>query len=449
MHRHLAAAFASATTVWASFPRGDLRRSVSRLPSRWLLPTLRALTNTPNLSATKWDTAKGDAVIGSHSFWDEIRRSTDLATEHEWRVREVSSGAELQDDVIAAATDLQKHRSSTAFTRFDGNLRDVEGLPDYARSGRTISPTTLEAYATCPHTFFVSRLLGVRPLSNPDEIIKISPADIGTLMHTCIDRLVQTFADNLPDHGRPWVPAQRYRLREIAEQTSDEFEQRGLTGHRLLWEHERAQILVDLDAMLDADNEHRAKRDARVLGSELRFGMNGLDPVRINVSAGVVHMSGSADKVDQTRDGVLLVCDIKTGSNTSFKEIETDPIVRGTKLQLPVYAHAARARYGSDDVEASFWFVRKDRRRIRLPLDDDLNDVYSQAIGTLVQSIADGLFPAKAPEEADFGWTRCEYCNPDGLGHSEARSRYETKRHDERLRSLMSLIDPTAVQGQP
>ncbi|MEP6799035.1 MAG: hypothetical protein ABI890_12835, partial [Lapillicoccus sp.] len=39
--RCLLAAFTSAPQVVASFPRGDLRRNITRLPSRWLLPTLR------------------------------------------------------------------------------------------------------------------------------------------------------------------------------------------------------------------------------------------------------------------------------------------------------------------------------------------------------------------------------------------------------------------------
>ena len=36
--RHVLAAFAAAPAVTASYPRGDLRRSTERLPSRWLCP---------------------------------------------------------------------------------------------------------------------------------------------------------------------------------------------------------------------------------------------------------------------------------------------------------------------------------------------------------------------------------------------------------------------------
>ena len=48
-HRQLLAALAAAPERIVSFPRGDLRRSTTRLPSRWLLPSLRALSGQPGL----------------------------------------------------------------------------------------------------------------------------------------------------------------------------------------------------------------------------------------------------------------------------------------------------------------------------------------------------------------------------------------------------------------
>lgn len=95
-------------------------------------------------------------------------------------------------------------------------------------------------------------------------------------------------------------------------------------------------------------------------------------------------MRGSADKVDQTRDGALLVCDIKTGGNRTFVEIADNPVVRGTKLQLPVYAYAARARHGGENVEAFYWFVRRDRGRISIQLGESLDTTYRETIATLV-----------------------------------------------------------------
>ena len=67
----------------------------------------------------------------------------------------------------------------------------MDGLPDYARGDRVISPTSLETYATCPHRYFVSKLLRVEPLEHPEEILKISAMEIGNLIHESMDQLIK------------------------------------------------------------------------------------------------------------------------------------------------------------------------------------------------------------------------------------------------------------------
>jgi hypothetical protein len=157
-------------------------------------------------------------------------------------------------------------------------------------------------------------------------------------------------------------------------------------------------------------------------------------------------MRGSADKVDRTRSGVLLVTDIKTGGSSRYSVIKDDPVAAGTRLQLPVYAHAARQQLGVDQVVAQYWFVRKDRfKRIPVDLNDTVEDLYARTLDVLVHSIADGVFPAKAPEVQDFAWVQCPYCNPDGVGHSDARDRWERKRGQPELAALVALIDPSAA----
>jgi ATP-dependent helicase/nuclease subunit B len=162
-----------------------------------------------------------------------------------------------------------------------------------------------------------------------------------------------------------------------------------------------------------------------------------------------VSMRGSADRIDRDADGTLWVTDIKTGKSDDFRAISpNDPTLGGTKLQLPVYAHAARARYGNDAtaIQAQYWFVRRDAgTRVPLPLTADVETVYARALDVLARSIFGGLFPPKAPEGADFVYVQCRYCNPDGIGHSENRERWERKRPDAILRELITLIDPDGV----
>jgi RecB family exonuclease len=447
-HRHLLAAFDAAPRVVASFPRGDLRRSTGRLPSRWLLPTLRELSGDKALSATEWESAVSDQIIGSRSYALSLTSLTMPATEQEWRTHAVAADISIGDRVVDESLALVRARASDAFTRYDGNLTGAAGLPNFADGTGLVSPTALEAYAVCPHAYFMERLLRIKPIEQPEELMTISPLDIGTLMHETMDAFITEFTDSLPSYGQPWTAAHRSRLREIANVKAAEFEGRGLTGHRALWEDERIRILADLASMLDNDDERRALHGWRVLKSELAFGKDGFPPVVIEVDGGTVLMRGSADLVEEDRDGTLIVIDIKTGGTSNFVALKKDRVAAGTKLQLPVYAYAALQQLGGENAEAAYWFVRPGKRDwIPVELTDEIEALYANAVGTLVGSLASGLFPAKAPDGPEFGWVTCHYCNPDGLGHGEVRTRWERKRLDPALERLVRLVDPTALES--
>lgn len=444
-HRAVLAAFDTGEVVTASFPRGDLRRGAERLPSRWLMPTLRTLAGMPELEATHWVEASGPALHSVASHWEGIARTDQPATEQEWRLRRLSGRDELDDDAaLEAAHAVIAARRDDAFTRFDGNLEGIAGLPDYASGEVLVSPTALERYAGCPHAFFVERILGVNPLETPEEIITIRPWDLGSIVHEVMDRLA-TESPELPGFGQPWSPGHRERMRAIAEEVMDDFERRGLTGHPRLWGRERAQLRLDLELILDLDDQAHARRDSRIIASELPFGMRGRPPVRVEVDGGAIAMRGSADRVDQTRDGALLVTDFKTGSASGFKDIAKDPVAAGRKLQLPLYAYAARAAFGGRHVEAGYWFIgRKDRgQRIEVHLDERLDETYRATLRTLAGGIRDGRFIARPPEADDFSWVQCAYCNPDGVGYGHVRTDSERKRTDAALAELYALLDPT------
>ena len=456
--RCMLAAFTSAGKVVASFPRGDLRRHTDRLPSRWLLPTLRQLSGNPSLAATEWAQASMDKnsdqwLSVSPSYAGSLQATDAPSTGQEWRTRAVLAHIDLDDQALSASLTMSKARESDQFTRFDGNLHSLDGLPDFAHGGRPVSPTALERYAICPHAYFVKRMLHVEPVEAPEEVIEISAMDIGNLIHASFEDLIRECSDRgeLPDFGKPWTDRQRERLAEIGATKADEYEAAGLTGHRTLWAPARMSLLATLDWMLDDDQRWRAGQDARVLASELAFGLDGQPEVLITVEGGELRFQGRADKVDRRRDGTLLVTDLKSGSASRFRNLSGDnPVEGGEKLQLPVYAHAARARFGDADtpVEAMYWFVRRDRgKRVEVPLTDVVEQTFAQTVGLIARSIANGVFPARAPSEPDVRWVQCPYCNPDGLDHGDVRRRWEAKRLAPELRRYTRLVEPEALLG--
>ena len=461
-HRHLLAALAAAPERVASFPRGDLRRSTARLPSRWLLPSLRALAGEPGLHASQWESVSGRWLAGSPSYAASLARTPVLASEQEWRLRAAIArhGGGVADalggDVaVARAVAMIGARASDRLTRFDGDVSGL-GVPDPAGPGRVVSPTALEAWARCPHAYFVQRLLRVEPAGAPEELIEISPLESGSLIHEVLDRFFtgQSLNKAVPGPGQRWTAAQRAELGRIAAQTALEFEARGVTGHRVLWRRELGRICADLQVLLDDDDRLRAGQGRVQVRSELVFGMAGRPAVPFRLPDGrQVRFRGSADRVDRAGDA-LVVVDYKTGSARPFRKIDQiDPTAGGTKLQLPVYAHAARAALGlpAAAVSAEYWFLRKDRgTRIAVPLTPEVDQAFSAAVAAITDGIAGGLFPHRPPADDSWaGFIECPYCDPDGLGVTELRDGWRRKRSDPRLARYLALTEPDLVPVAP
>jgi hypothetical protein len=453
-HRLFLAALSSAPERILSFPRGDLRSSGGRIPSRWLLPTLRTLSGDATLAAAEWDKHhQGDWLIGSPSYAATVTSTPEPATEQEWRQRALDAGMRSQveaDDVaLARASALRAARASTAFTRFDGNLAGhTDSLPDLTDPARQHSSTSLEQWVGCPHAYFVQRLLRVRPVEEPELELSITPLERGNLMHEALDTFfhwVQGHGD-VPASSMRWSHEQRAELQAIGAKVADEFEARGVTGHPTLWARDRELILKDLDLLLTEDEHVRAEGGRQQVHAELRFG--GDDPVVVTLPDGrTMALAGSVDRIDRTADG-LVVVDYKSGSNRKFEGISAaDPDGKGTKLQLPVYGYAARQQQGTPTapVRAEYWFIGpKDRGdHIGYDLTPEIEERYGSVLQTVVQGIAAGVFPHHPPEDHSWAsWVECWYCDVDGLGADSARKRWSDKRGDPALADYVALVEP-------
>src|SRR5690606_16121920 len=129
----------------------------------------------------------------------------------------------LGDDVLRNAINLSRSRGSARLTRFDGDLSGHD-LPHPTDPNYVVSPTALEDWAICPHGYFVGRLLRVEPLEAPEEIIEISPIEVGNLVHEALDRFFteQSEAGAVPSGDERWTPEQRAALDRTARKVADE-----------------------------------------------------------------------------------------------------------------------------------------------------------------------------------------------------------------------------------
>lgn len=465
--RHLTAALASAPRRVLLYPRGDLRRSVERPPSRWLL---EAVADLPGQRSTRPDGTPDLQALPTTAPWlrrvasfDAGIRRAHPATAQEYRLRALArrrAGGDEMDDaplvvgdrVLRRAVELLRARRAAVLTRFDGELSGLEDLHALVSSPvaqHAMAPTRLEAYARCPLAYLLHHVLGVEAVEDPEEQVEITPLELGSLVHTILDRWMTEVLDDPPGHGSPYTPAQRRRLLAVAEECCDQVVMRGVAGHPRLWAVQRRSIMRDLDRFLDADDHHRAQHGLRPEATELAFGIDDADPVAVTLADGrVIRFRGRLDRLDGAADGALVVTDYKTGSGASdeYRWLAGDPVARGRLLQLPVYALAARQWAGASGVpvRARYWFCteRGQFRPREVDVDAEAEDRFTTVVATLVESMHAGLFPAVPARPDGRPFVECPFCDPDGLGTAQRRREWERKRTDPRVASLVAVLEP-------
>ncbi len=184
-HRELLAALAGASRQLLCVPRGDLRRSQERVPSRWVLDIASSL------AGQRWWSeellgAERDWLVHVASFDAGLRRMAFPAVEQEYRLRSLMAHASpgpgtatlagLGDLTVDRGTEVVAARRSNRFTRFDGNLA---GMAVPSPTERGTSATRLEGWASCPFGHFLRDILNVDEVENPEDELEITPRDRG------------------------------------------------------------------------------------------------------------------------------------------------------------------------------------------------------------------------------------------------------------------------------
>ena len=366
-HRHLLAALAGAAHHVLCVPRGDLRRNIERVPSRWILQIASSLAG-ERWWSDELLTAKRDWLTHVASFDAGIRHLRVPATEQEYRLRAlmVQGSSRLPVGVLAGAGDpllatgaeVVASRRSDRFTRFDGNLA---GLHPPSPAERVTSATRLEGWAACPFAYLLGNVLGVEEVENPEDELQITPREKGSLVHEVLELFIKEALARppaaRPRPGEPWTAADGARLVAIAEAVCDAYEAQGLTGRPIFWGQDKKRIMADLLTFLEADSDHRMAHGTRPLEAELAFGLprSTLGAVALELPDGRhVQFRGLADRVDVADDGTLHVVDYKTGKADDYRTLSEDnPDERGRRLQLPVYGQAARQSQGTPDADGA------------------------------------------------------------------------------------------------
>ena len=453
---HLAARVAGAEVVLLA-PRSDPRGQRELQPARWLLEEMG--------SRAGRTVGVGDVVdldvpwLGRPRSFEEAVRTVSVPLDAGER-----DLAALLASTVPGSPDLHAHPVVAADPRLARGLQAVADRRDRVygewtgRIGRReelrvsdealASATRLERFALCPFQYLLGNVLHVRAHEDPVEEEGITPRDRGSLVHQVLE---QFFADALgraPEQG--WTDEDVARLHGILDEVGEAYRARGMTGRDLGWELESSAIRRWLAAVLDRDADERATRGARPEGVELLFGGESEHPAaEVSLPDGRrLRFKGAIDRVDRADDGSLLVIDYKTGKGLGYRAVDNDRLDRGRKLQLPIYADAARRALAADEdppppVEAYYWFVEQGGKKAWRggAVDDAVQERFEDVVATVVEGIEGGDFPANPGEEAFRGPTHCGFCDFNRVCPSSRVDLWEGVRGDPALERYVDLAE--------
>ena len=134
---------------------------------------------------------------------------------------------------------------------------------------------------------------------------------------------------------------------------------------------------------------------------ELKFGIDGDEPVAIELEGGRLRLRGAIDRVDQDLHG-LHVIDYKTGS---AKRYGADVFGGGRRLQHAIYARVAEERLGVEVVDGQYHFPTRSGQNQRFIYDRDEMSRLEDLLEFLLDGVVRGRFvPTDDPED-------CKYCD--------------------------------------
>lgn len=202
---------------------------------------------------------------------------------------------------------------------------------------RGVAPTPLERYARCPFQYFAADVL---QLESSRMVIGQGPdvALVGTLCHAalrrCHEHLVQT---GWPTE-RVAAEVVEQMVRVSVEQAATDLDAQHRTGHYLLWELAKEQMMTLVQEAVKADEAEQAENPYEPIA----FEVDGEGTIPGVLDEGLLKIRGRIDRLDRNRhSGAVRVIDYKVKVGSAMKPEDRHLLqsaVRGYRLQPPLYS---------------------------------------------------------------------------------------------------------------
>ena len=342
------------------------------------------------LMKTKAGTPRAQAEAASAQelvFWGIQQNQLDYQADHDLVAR--------WQAIHKAGDILNLRRSKVAHGAYEGYLDQVAPiLAAQYSTERRWSASRLETYGTCPHQFLVSNVLKLTAKTLPD--LGMDAIQLGSMLHRILERV---YRDAPPGSDT------QYLLDKLEEVTASVFQKAPfIYGFRPspLWEVEKGQWVEKLQQTIQVlEDESEGWKPVYL---EQKFGIGGTPALALNLGSETIWLHGVIDRVDKNMRGEIRVMDYKTGG----ANLDKAGLESGRRLQLPIYAMAARdALQLGEVVEGFYWKIgaaaASSLKLSKYKSDDDKGPeaAYRIAIAQIqriLEGIRSGEFPPIPPK---------------------------------------------------
>jgi ATP-dependent helicase/DNAse subunit B len=288
-------------------------------------------------------------------------------------------------------------RFSRARTPLNGDLTAwAKIFGKHFDAGYGWSASSLETYHGCPYRFFIGKVLYLQPRLEPAEGMDV--AQRGTIYHQILEQLyksatVEERTD--PEKLLSLLPSIADRILDAAPE-QQEFRETAW------WRETRKEIRENVARTVQALVEIQGD----FIPSEFELHFSGRQPLIVYEGADSFRLSGYIDRVDIDDRGRARIIDYKTGGPAKYSK---QTLESGEKIQLALYALAARDTFGHSEIADGFyWHVfTSEPSKLRLS-EYGVDEAISAAVGhawLIVRSARQGHFVPQAPADG------CpEYC---------------------------------------
>lgn len=251
----------------------------------------------------------------------------------DWMARNVSSSLlnhrtstlqaleKLTPLTFSTQTWIEKRMTYQTFTEYEGLLPPEKISKVYSTQ---FSPSDIAKFSRCPYQFFLSKILKLSEVDEPENIEQLEARHRGDLLHQILFEFFTELKkkQELPITNQN-LPSATNLLLQIANKTFLTQENEKNVGNSLLWKTEKELMLADLLGLLEWEVQHSTFYVPYAFEVSFQFKKDSL------------LLRGQIDRIDLSKDGThARVIDYKTGKLSSYKD---GSLHQGKAMQLPVY----------------------------------------------------------------------------------------------------------------